>query len=75
LAKDSGRFTRSHKPAEVAERFDVEFDLFEETAAPRYNIAPSQIVPVIRQVDGREVIDCKWDWFHSGRKMRRSAMR
>jgi putative SOS response-associated peptidase YedK len=55
-----GRFTRRHKPAEVAERFDVELDLFEEITAPRYNIAPSQIVPVIRQVDGREVIACKW---------------
>jgi putative SOS response-associated peptidase YedK len=53
-----GRFTRFHKPKEIAERFDVE--PIEEAAAPRYNIAPSQVVPVIRQLDEREMIACKW---------------
>jgi putative SOS response-associated peptidase YedK len=53
-----GRFTRFHKSKEVAERFDVE--PIEEAVAPRYNIAPSQIVPVIRQLDEREMIACKW---------------
>jgi putative SOS response-associated peptidase YedK len=53
-----GRFTRHHKPEEIAERFEVE--TIDEAAVPRYNIAPSQIVPVIRQVDGREMIACKW---------------
>jgi putative SOS response-associated peptidase YedK len=54
-----GRFTRFHKPEEIAERFDVE--TIEEAAATlRYNIAPSQIVPVIRQVEKREMIACKW---------------
>jgi putative SOS response-associated peptidase YedK len=53
-----GRFTRHHKPEEIAERFDVE--TIEEAAVPRYNIAPSQMVPVIRRVDGREMIACKW---------------
>lgn len=53
-----GRFTRHHKPEEIAERFQVE--PIEEASEARYNIAPSQIVPVIRQVDGREMIACKW---------------
>jgi putative SOS response-associated peptidase YedK len=53
-----GRFTRHHKPEEIAERFDVE--TIDEAAEPRYNIAPSQIVPVIRHKDGREMIACKW---------------
>jgi len=53
-----GRFTRHHTPEEIAERFDVE--PIDEAAAPRFNIAPSQTVPVIRQVDGREMIACKW---------------
>src|SRR5262245_18396385 len=53
-----GRFTRFHKPEEIAERFDV--TTIEEAAAPRYNIAPSQIIPVIRQVENREMIPCKW---------------
>jgi putative SOS response-associated peptidase YedK len=53
-----GRFTRHHKPEEIAERFDVE--PIAEAAELRYNIAPSQIVPVIRQRDGREMIACKW---------------
>lgn len=53
-----GRFTRFHKPEEIAERFDVE--TIEEAATLRYNIAPSQIVPVIRRVEKREMIACKW---------------
>lgn len=53
-----GRFTRHHKPEEIAERFEVE--PIAEAAEERYNIAPTQIVPVIRQIDGREMIACKW---------------
>jgi putative SOS response-associated peptidase YedK len=53
-----GRFTRFHKPEEIAERFDVE--TIEEAAILRYNIAPSQIIPVIRQIEKREMIACKW---------------
>jgi putative SOS response-associated peptidase YedK len=53
-----GRFTRFHKPEEIAERFDVE--PIDEAAVLRYNIAPSQIVPVIRQTEKREMIACKW---------------
>src|SRR5262245_62077913 len=68
-----GRFTRFHKPEEITERFDVE--TIEEAATLRYNIAPSQIVPVIRQVEKREMIACKWGWSLSGRKTPKSAIR
>jgi putative SOS response-associated peptidase YedK len=53
-----GRFTRHHQPSEIAERFDVE--PIDEANIPRYNIAPSQIVPVIVQPGDREMIACKW---------------
>jgi putative SOS response-associated peptidase YedK len=57
-----GRYTLHHKPIEIAERFDVE--PAEEFLAPRYNIAPSQIVPVIRRPQSgdrlREMAGCKW---------------
>jgi putative SOS response-associated peptidase YedK len=53
-----GRYTLHHKPEEIEERFDVEAD--EELVAPRYNIAPSQIIPTIVHADSREIIGCKW---------------
>lgn len=53
-----GRYTLHHRPEEIAERFDVE--PIEELLAPRYNIAPSQIIPVIRQAQSREMAGCKW---------------
>ncbi len=60
-----GRYTLHHKPEEIVERFDVEpLEEYDEYLSPRYNIAPSQIVPVIRQSrldDGtREMAGCKW---------------
>ncbi len=53
-----GRFTRHHKPDEIAERFDV--DPIEEAEIARYNIAPSQVVPIVRRIDEREMIASKW---------------
>lgn len=53
-----GRYTVHHKPEEIAERFEVDFDYSDYT--PRYNIAPSQMVATIRQIDVREVAFCKW---------------
>jgi putative SOS response-associated peptidase YedK len=53
-----GRYTLHHKPEEIEERFDVEPD--EELLAPRYNIAPSQIIPVIRHTGSKEMVGCKW---------------
>jgi putative SOS response-associated peptidase YedK len=57
-----GRYTLHHTPREIRERFGVE--TLEEFLAPRYNIAPSQIVPVIRNLqpgaESREMAGCKW---------------
>jgi putative SOS response-associated peptidase YedK len=57
-----GRYTLHHKPEEIEERFDVE--PIEEYLSPRYNIAPSQIIPVIRHSlsddNLREMAGCKW---------------
>lgn len=53
-----GRYTLHHTPEEVAERFEVE--AINELLSPRYNIAPSQLVPVIRQINTKEMAVCKW---------------
>ena len=53
-----GRYTLHHPAGEIADRFGV--DAIIELAPPRFNIAPSQIVPVIRQIDQKEMIGCKW---------------
>jgi putative SOS response-associated peptidase YedK len=44
-----GRFTNTHSNKDVVKRFKVERTLFDIT--PRYNIAPSQQIPVITQTD------------------------
>jgi putative SOS response-associated peptidase YedK len=41
-----GRYRLSHRKDLLAERFDVELD---DEWVPRYNIVPTQNVPVIRQ--------------------------
>jgi putative SOS response-associated peptidase YedK len=57
-----GRYTLHHTLKEIEERFGVE--AIEELISPRYNIAPSQTVPVIRRAqlgeDLREMAGCKW---------------
>lgn len=54
-----GRYTLHHRSEEIADRFSV--DVPEELTPPRYNIAPSQLVPVIRQsAETREIMGCKW---------------
>lgn len=57
-----GRYTLHHKPEAVAARFNVEAP--HELIVPRFNIAPSQIVPVVRGRDAREsareLVGCKW---------------
>lgn len=52
-----GRYTLHHEPEEIEERFDVEPD--QKLLAPRYNIAPSQIIPVIRHAGSKEMAGCK----------------
>jgi len=52
-----GRFTLT-QPEAVAQRFGVQFALFE--FPPRYNIAPSQPVAVIMQNGERRLEACRW---------------
>lgn len=53
-----GRFALHHATAEVAEYFGVEQVSFE--LEPRYNIAPTQPVAVVRQRGERSLDACKW---------------
>lgn len=53
-----GRFALHHATAEVAEHFGAEQLSIE--LAPRYNIAPSQPVAVVRQRGVRSLDACKW---------------
>jgi putative SOS response-associated peptidase YedK len=54
-----GRHTLLRVPRERrGGRFDVE--VIPELAPPRFNVAPSQIAPVVRQVVGHELIGRKW---------------
>lgn len=56
-----GRYTLSAGEAEVIERFNVE-DVFMETRlTPRFNIAPTQLVPVITQSGGRRILS-QYQW-------------
>lgn len=53
-----GRYSQQHTPEEIAERFEIvdpEFSL-----PPRYNIAPSQVVPIIVNQTRRRLVGCKW---------------
>ncbi len=56
-----GRYTLRHQPKQIAERFEADsaegFDDFTEV---RYNIAPTQNAPIIRQPETRELVNCKW---------------
>lgn len=53
-----GRYSQQHTPEQIAERFEVvESDyLFE----PRYNIAPTQIVPVVTAQRVRRLVGFRW---------------
>lgn len=53
-----GRFSRRHQVEEIEERFEVEAEGFD--FAPSYNIAPSQISPVITFRDRRLIEASKW---------------
>lgn len=57
-----GRYTLHHSAKDIARRFGTSLadDPIAELIRPRYNVAPSQIVPVIRQLGEREMVGCKW---------------
>jgi putative SOS response-associated peptidase YedK len=57
-----GRYTLHSAPEEIEERFEVEPE--EDLLDPRYNIAPTQTVPVIRSGQSgsgpRQMAGCRW---------------
>lgn len=57
-----GRYSLTRREEEVMERFGIEQLLVEnEALRPRYNIAPTQMVPVILDQDGQRVLaEMKW---------------
>lgn len=53
-----GRYALTSPPAVIAERFQL---LWTPEIAPHYNIAPSQMIPVVRDTGrGRELVLLKW---------------
>jgi putative SOS response-associated peptidase YedK len=57
-----GRYSLTRREAELVERFGIEQLLLEgEGLRPRYNIAPTQMVPVVLDKDGQRVLaEMKW---------------
>ena len=53
-----GRYSQQHTAEEIAERFEIIDPEF--SFPPRYNIAPSQIVPIIIAQEQRRLVGCKW---------------
>jgi putative SOS response-associated peptidase YedK len=67
-----GRYRLSRRNQIIEEYFDSPSD--EQDWVPRYNIAPTQTVPVIRQHPKepvRELSLMKWDSSHHGQKISR----
>ncbi len=53
-----GRYALTSSPAVIAERFDLKWA---PEISPHYNIAPGQMVPVVRRTEqGRELVFLKW---------------
>ena len=53
-----GRYSQQHTPEQIAERFEVLKT--EYLFGPHYNIAPTQIVPVVISNGSRRLIGCRW---------------
>jgi hypothetical protein len=71
-----GRYRLSRRKQLIEEYFETGESEHEWT--PRYNIAPTQFVPVIRQNPKepvRELSLARWDSFRRGRKIRRRLPR
>jgi putative SOS response-associated peptidase YedK len=55
-----GRFTNAAKPKEIEKEFAVRVSK-EELFKPRYNIAPTQIIPAVLESDGERLVSgLKW---------------
>lgn len=64
-----GRFTNRITPAQYQECFDV---LYAEERRPRFNVAPTQSIPVIRPKNGqRELFQASWGLVPSWAKERK----
>jgi len=58
-----GRFTNRMTWREIATLYDITDDGFRPNLAPRYNIAPTQMVPAVRTADGGRVLRLmRWGW-------------
>jgi putative SOS response-associated peptidase YedK len=53
-----GRYTLASAIKAWEERFQIKFG--DQLTAPRYNVAPGQVAPVIIQPDGRRVAGMRW---------------
>jgi putative SOS response-associated peptidase YedK len=55
------RITLTTTSAEIADLFGLMYDLGQPSAPPRYNLAPTQLIPVVRAADGkRELTEMRW---------------
>jgi putative SOS response-associated peptidase YedK len=55
------RITLTTTGTEIADLFGLSYDRSEEARRKRYNVAPSQAIPVVRVANGkRELADLKW---------------
>ncbi len=53
-----GRYSLTHSAEEIAARFNVDRP---RDFQPRYNVAPTQVMPVVRGADGeRELAELRW---------------
>lgn len=68
-----GRYALTSSPAVIAERFHL---LWTPAIEPRYNIAPGQTIPVVRETgQGRELAFMKWGLIPSWAKEAAIGMR
>jgi putative SOS response-associated peptidase YedK len=67
-----GRFTLHTPAAQIKEAFHLP-DIPAQELKPRYNIAPSQDIPIIRDTDtGREIVMARWGLIPSWSKASKS---
>lgn len=55
-----GRYTITESPRQLAIRFQAELDERLGELPPRYNVAPTQVLPIVRIEDGRRLTPMRW---------------
>ena len=64
-----GRFTNKMTWQEIHDLYDITNEAFRPNLRPNYNIAPTQIVPVVRlAADGHELALMRWGFEESWAK-------